>query len=109
MNSIKQLITLTNRIIKQNFTNADTIITVILMPVFMMLFFVYVMGGNIVTGGSAPSTAEYLNYALPGFLLLTMATGLIFVARTRLNGGRYCVMRSSRNGKKLTRKNYYKR
>lgn len=61
MNSIKQLITLTNRIIKQNFTNADTIITVILMPVFMMLFFVYVMGGNIVTGGSAPSTEEYLN------------------------------------------------
>ncbi|GED80095.1 hypothetical protein FC62_GL000564 [Amylolactobacillus amylotrophicus DSM 20534] len=85
MNYIKQLITLTNRIIKQNFTNADTIITVILMPVFMLLFFVYVMGGNIVTGGSAPSTAEYLNYALPGFLLLTMATGLIFVARTRLN------------------------
>ena len=47
MNSLKQLTTLTNRIIKQNFTNADTIITVILMPVFMLLFFVYVMGGNI--------------------------------------------------------------
>lgn len=80
MNSLKQLTTLTNRIIKQNFTNADTIITVILMPVFMLLFFVYVMGGNIVTGGNAPSTAEYLKYSMPGFLLLTMATGSAYTA-----------------------------
>lgn len=79
MQIIKQLNVLTWRIIRQNLTNVDTIITVIAMPIFMLLFFVYVMGGNIVTTGNT-SSLTYLNYALPGFLLLTMAMGSAYTA-----------------------------
>lgn len=79
MKAIKQLGVLTGRIIRQNLTNADTIITVIAMPMFMLLFFVYVMGGNIVTGNGNGASA-YLRYALPGFLLLTMAMGSAYTS-----------------------------
>ncbi len=47
MKTIKQLFTLTNRIVRQNLTSVDTIITSIVMPIFILLFFVYVIGGNI--------------------------------------------------------------
>jgi ABC-2 type transport system permease protein len=80
MQSIKQLAVLTRRIIRQNLTNGDTLITVIAMPVFMLLFFVYVFGGNIATMGGAMSAHAYLRYALPGFLLLTMAMGSAYTA-----------------------------
>ncbi|MCI1893537.1 MAG: ABC transporter permease [Lactobacillus sp.] len=79
MQTFNQLRTLTGRIIRQNLTNADTIITVIAMPVFMLLFFVYVMGGNIATTGAGGAQA-YLRYALPGFLLLTMAMGSAYTS-----------------------------
>jgi len=46
----------------------DTIITVTIMPIAMMLLFVYVLGGAIQTG-----TPSYLNYLLPGILLIAIA------------------------------------
>lgn len=83
MKTSKQLGVLTGRIIRQNLTNTDTIITVIAMPIFILLFFVYVMGGNIVTA-SGSGSATYLRYALPGFLLLTMAMGSAYTS-VRIN------------------------
>lgn len=80
MKSIKQLGVLTQRILKQNLTNPDTIITVLLMPLFMLLFFVYVFGGNLSMGGAQITTKEYLSYSLPGFLLVTMAMGSAYTA-----------------------------
>lgn len=79
MHAIKQLFLLTKRITKQNLTNVDTLVTVVAMPVFMLLFFVYVLGGNIVTASGA-SAQSYLRYALPGFLLLTGAMGSAYTA-----------------------------
>jgi len=84
MQSIKQLMVLTKRILKQNLTNVDTVITVILMPLFMLMFFVYVLGGNIAMNGVNASTGEYLKYALPGFLLVAMAMGSAYTA-VRIN------------------------
>jgi ABC-2 type transport system permease protein len=46
----------------------DTIITVTIMPIAMMLLFVYVLGGAIQTG-----TDNYVNYLLPGILLIAIA------------------------------------
>lgn len=81
MKSLKQLATLTKRIIKQNLTDADTIITVIATPMFILLFFVYVFGGNIaMIPGSHSTTQDYLNYSLPGFLLITMSMGSAYTA-----------------------------
>ncbi len=53
----------------------DTIITVTLMPIAFMLLFVYVFGGAIKTG-----TANYVNYLLPGILLIAIATGISYTA-----------------------------
>lgn len=85
MKSLKQLGVLTKRIVKQNLTDADTLITVIGMPIFMLLFFVYVLGGNIALSKGAGSGAQaYLQYSFAGFLLLTQATGSAYTA-VRIN------------------------
>ncbi|SDQ56143.1 ABC transporter permease [Thermostaphylospora chromogena] len=53
----------------------DTIITTVIMPIGMMLMFVYVFGGAINTGADS-----YVNYMLPGILLITIASGIAYTA-----------------------------
>lgn len=53
----------------------DTIITTAIMPIAFMLLFVYVFGGAIDTG-----TDSYVNYLLPGILLITIASGISYTA-----------------------------
>jgi ABC-2 type transport system permease protein len=53
----------------------DTIITVAIMPIALMLLFVYVFGGAIHTGAH-----HYVNYLLPGILLITIAMGISYTA-----------------------------
>jgi ABC-2 type transport system permease protein len=53
----------------------DTIITVSVMPVALMLMFVYVFGGAIKHG-----SGSYVTYLLPGILLITIAMGISYTA-----------------------------
>ena len=53
----------------------DTILTVCITPIVMMLLFVYVFGGAIRTG-----TDNYVNYLLPGILLIAIASGISYTA-----------------------------
>src|SRR5678815_3425077 len=53
----------------------DTIITTTIMPIAFMLLFVYVFGGAINTGSDT-----YVNYLLPGILLITIASGISYTA-----------------------------
>jgi ABC-2 type transport system permease protein len=53
----------------------DTIITVTITPIAMMLLFVYVLGGAIQTG-----TDNYVNYLLPGILLMAIASGIAYTS-----------------------------
>jgi ABC-2 type transport system permease protein len=53
----------------------DTIITVTIMPIALMLMFVYVFGGAIDTGST-----PYVNYLLPGILLITIVMGISYTA-----------------------------
>src|SRR5262249_13064559 len=55
--------------------SADTIITTTLMPIAFMLLFVYVFGGAISAG-----SGHYVNYLLPGILLITIASGVSYTA-----------------------------
>ncbi|GIG87901.1 ABC transporter permease [Plantactinospora endophytica] len=55
--------------------SVDTIITTAITPIAMMLLFVYVLGGAIDTG-----TDSYVNYLLPGILLITIASGIAYTA-----------------------------
>ena len=52
----------------------DTIITTTIMPIAFMLF-VYVFGGAINSGSDS-----YVNYLLPGILLITIASGISYTA-----------------------------
>lgn len=53
----------------------DTIITVTIMPIALMLLFVYVLGGAIQSG-----TDKYVNYLLPGILLMAIANSIGYVS-----------------------------
>lgn len=53
----------------------DTIITTAVTPIAMLLLFVYVLGGAIDVGGGS-----YVNYLLPGILLITIASGVSYTA-----------------------------
>ena len=63
------------RSMRHIFRSMDTIITVTITPIAMMLLFVYVFGGAIQTG-----TDNYVNYLLPGILLIAIASGIAYTA-----------------------------
>ena len=66
---------LTGRSLKHVTRSVDTIITTAIMPIAIMLLFVYVFGGAIKTG-----SASYVSYMLPGILLITIASGISYTA-----------------------------
>jgi len=63
------------RSMRHVFRSVDTIIKVALMPIAFMLLFVYVFGGAIQTGAG-----NYVNYQLPGILLIAIANGVSYTA-----------------------------
>ena len=70
---------LTGRSLRHILRSPDTIITTALMPIAMMLMLVYVFGGAIDTGQGA-GVGNYVNYLLPGILLITVASGISYTA-----------------------------
>lgn len=66
---------LTGRSLRHILRSPDTIITTTIMPIGFMLLFVFVFGGAIRTG-----TDSYVNYLLPGILLITIASGIAYTA-----------------------------
>jgi ABC-2 type transport system permease protein len=67
--------TLLGRSLRHITRSVDTIVTTAVMPIAMMLLFVYVFGGAIQTGSQS-----YVNYQLPGILLITVASGVAYTA-----------------------------
>lgn len=63
------------RSMRHIFRSMDTIITVAITPIAIMLLFVYVFGGAIQTGMD-----NYVNYLLPGILLITIASGIAYTS-----------------------------
>jgi ABC-2 type transport system permease protein len=66
---------LTGRSLRHILRSPDTIITTTIVPIAMMLLFVYVFGGAINSGSDS-----YVNYLLPGILLITIASGISYTA-----------------------------
>lgn len=76
---------LTGRSLKHVTRSFDTIVTTAITPIAIMLMFVYVFGGAIDSG-----SVRYINYMLPGILLITIASGVAYTAVrlfTDLSGG----------------------
>jgi ABC-2 type transport system permease protein len=63
------------RSMRHIFRSMDTIISVTIMPIMFMLLFVYVFGGAIQTG-----TDNYVNYLLPGILLMAISSGIAYTS-----------------------------
>jgi ABC-2 type transport system permease protein len=66
---------LTGRSLRHITRSLDTIITTAVTPIAMMLLFVYVFGGAINSGSDS-----YVNYLLPGILIITIASGISYTA-----------------------------
>ena len=66
---------LLKRSLRHILRSPDTIITTAVTPIAMLLLFVYVFGSAIDVGG-----ASYVNYLLPGILLITVASGIAYTA-----------------------------
>ncbi|MFI6833020.1 ABC transporter permease [Kribbella sp. NPDC050241] len=62
-------VTMIDRSVRLSRRNVETLFVSILLPLLMMCLFVYVFGGAISTG------TEYINYVVPGILLLTTGYG----------------------------------
>src|SRR5579864_6774133 len=66
---------LTGRSLRHITRSLDTIITTTIMPIAFLLLFVYVFGGAIKAG-----SGSYVDYLLPGILLITIASGISYTA-----------------------------
>jgi ABC-2 type transport system permease protein len=66
---------LLKRSLRHILRSPDTIITTAITPIAMLLLFVYVFGGAIDVGGGS-----YVDYLLPGILLITVASGIAYTA-----------------------------
>lgn len=74
-NNVSDTAVMVGRRLRHSFRSVDTIITVIAMPVMIMLMFVYVFGGAMNTG-----SIKYINYVLPGIILMTISSGVAYTA-----------------------------
>jgi ABC-2 type transport system permease protein len=68
---------LTGRSLRHILRSPDTIITTTIMPIAFLLLFVYVFGGAISAGSGS---ARYVQYLLPGILLITIASSIAYTA-----------------------------
>ena len=75
---------LTGRSLKHILRSPDTIITTAVMPIAIMLLFVYVFGGAMSVG------TDYITYATPGVILLCAgygASNTALAVANDMNGG----------------------
>ncbi len=73
---------LTGRSLRHIVRSPDTIITTAVMPLAIMLMFVFVFGGAI---GESRVEGPYVNYLLPGILLITVASAISYTALRLFN------------------------
>ncbi|GAC80107.1 ABC-2 type transport system permease protein [Gordonia malaquae] len=73
--AVSDTLTLLGRSLRHITRSVDTVITTTVMPIAFMLLFVYVFGGAIDTGAQ-----RYVDYLLPGILLITIASGVAYTA-----------------------------
>lgn len=74
---------LTKRSLRHILRSPDTILTTAITPIAMLLLFVYVFGGAITSGGTLPGAGggrAYVDYLLPGILVVTVASGIAYTA-----------------------------
>lgn len=69
--------TMARRSLRHITRSMDTIITVVLMPIALMLLFVYVFGGAV---GRQTGSVKYIDFIVPGIVVMTVVSGIAYAA-----------------------------
>jgi ABC-2 type transport system permease protein len=81
MRALSDTWTMTKRSLRHTTRSLDTIITVVLMPIALLLLFVYVFGGAL---GAQTGSIDYVDYITPAVVIMTVFSGIAYAA-VRLN------------------------
>jgi len=77
MRALTDTWTMTKRSLRHTTRSVDTIITVVLTPIGILLLFVYVFGGAI---GTQTGAIDYVDFITPGVIAMTVASGIAYAA-----------------------------
>lgn len=81
MRTVKDTWTMAKQSLRHIVRSPDTIITVVLMPIAMLLLFVYVFGGAL---ARQTGSMSYVDFITPGIIVMTVISGISYAA-FRLN------------------------
>jgi ABC-2 type transport system permease protein len=81
MRALKDTWTMARRSLRHIIRSSDTIITVVLTPIALLLMFVYVLGGAL---GQQTGSVDYVTFITPGIIIMTVISGIAYAA-FRLN------------------------
>ncbi len=81
MQTLKDTWTMAKRSLRHIVRSPDTIITVVLTPIALLLMFVYVLGGAL---EQQTGSVRYVDFITPGIIILTIISGIAYTA-FRLN------------------------
>ena len=77
MRALTDTWTMTKRSLRHTTRSVDTIITVVLTPIGMLLLFVYVFGGAL---GKQTGSIDYVDFITPGVVIMTVVSGIAYAA-----------------------------
>lgn len=81
MQAVADTWTMAKRSLKHILRSPDTLMTVVITPVVLLLMFVYVLGGAL---GAQTGGVKYINFITPGIIIFTVISGIAYAA-FRLN------------------------
>lgn len=81
MRTLKDTWIMAKRSLRHIVRSPDTVITVVLMPIALLLMFVYVFGGAL---AHQTGSTSYVNFITPGIIVMTVISGISYAA-FRLN------------------------
>jgi ABC-2 type transport system permease protein len=76
----RDTVTLLRRNIKNQLRDKVAVFAIIGIPVLFLLLFVYVLGGALGHAVTGAGAANYVDYVLPGLIIMTAAAGLIGIS-----------------------------
>jgi ABC-2 type transport system permease protein len=77
MRALADTWTMTKRSLRHTTRSVDTIITVVLTPIAMLLLFAYVFGGAL---GKQTGSIAYVDFITPGVVIMTVISGIAYAA-----------------------------
>ncbi len=81
MHAFRDTWVMAKRSLRHTIRSLDTIITVAITPIALMLLFVYVFGGSF---GASSGSVKYINFITPGIVIMCVVSGIAYAA-LRLN------------------------